>query len=215
MRLLLMGPPGAGKGTQAAVLSEVLKIPHISTGDMFRKAVREETPMGMEAKRYMDSGGLVPDEVTVGIVRERLALPDCGVGFMLDGFPRTVAQGEALEEMMKEAGVSLDAALNIAVEDEALISRLTGRRTCKDCGALYHMSFSPPAQAGKCDTCAGQLMQRSDDEEETVRKRLEVYQAQTLPLIEFYRDKGVLKDVDGAVGQEQVTMSILDILEKR
>ena len=160
MKALLMGPPGAGKGTQAVILAEKLGIPHISTGDMFRKAVKEETALGLEAKRYMDSGQLVPDEVTIGIVRERLGAGDCAKGFLLDGFPRTVFQAEALDGIMKELGTKLDVALNIDVDAEALVGRITGRRMCRSCGTPYHVTFSPSKVQGVCDACGGELYQR-------------------------------------------------------
>ncbi len=209
MKALLMGPPGAGKGTQAVVLAEKLGIPHISTGDMFRKAVKEETALGMEAKRYMDSGQLVPDEVTIGIVRERLAAADCAGGFLLDGFPRTVFQAEALDGIMNDMKTKLDVALNIDVDAEALIGRITGRRMCRKCGTPYHVTFSPSKAEGVCDACGGELYQRDDDKEETVRKRLEVYNAQTLPLIEYYRKQGIIADSDGNQPMEAVTEAIM------
>ena len=209
MKALLMGPPGAGKGTQAVVLAEKLGIPHISTGDMFRKAVKEETALGMEAKRYMDSGQLVPDEVTIGIVRERLAAADCAGGFLLDGFPRTVFQAEALDGIMNDMKTKLDVALNIDVDAEALIGRITGRRMCRKCGTPYHVTFSPSKTEGVCDACGGELYQRDDDKEETVRKRLEVYNAQTLPLIEYYRKQGIIADIDGNQPMEAVTEAIM------
>lgn len=209
MKALLMGPPGAGKGTQAVVLAEKLGIPHISTGDMFRKAVKEETALGMEAKRYMDSGQLVPDEVTIGIVRERLAAADCAGGFLLDGFPRTVFQAEALDDIMNDMKTKLDVALNIDVDAEALIGRITGRRMCRKCGTPYHVTFSPSKAEGVCDACGGELYQRDDDKEETVRKRLEVYNAQTLPLIEYYRKQGIIADIDGNQPMEAVTEAIM------
>jgi adenylate kinase len=215
VNIILLGPPGAGKGTQAVVLAERLGVPHISTGDMFRKAVKGQTPMGLEAKRYMDSGALVPDEVTIGIVRDRLSLEDCARGFLLDGFPRTVYQAEALEGILRDLGKSLDAVLCINAAAKALIDRISGRRTCKDCGALYHVSYSPSGKTGICDICGGPLYQRDDDKEETVRRRLEVYDRQTRPLVDFYRSKGLLADIDGDQDKAQVTKAILAILEKR
>lgn len=214
MKALLMGPPGAGKGTQAVILAEKLGIPHISTGDMFRKAVKEETALGLEAKRYMDSGQLVPDEVTIGIVRERLGAGDCAKGFLLDGFPRTVFQAEALDGIMKELGTKLDMALNIDVDAEALVGRITGRRMCRSCGTPYHVTFSPSKVQGVCDACGGELYQRDDDKEETVRKRLEVYNSQTLPLIEYYRKQGIIVDIDGNQPMEKVTEAILKAIGK-
>ncbi len=192
-----MGPPGAGKGTQAEVLTEKLKIPHISTGDMFRKAIKDGTELGKKAKEYMDAGKLVPDEVTVGIVKERLGESDCGQGFLLDGFPRTVNQAEALDEILKQLRIKLDAVINIEVPREKLLDRLTGRRICKDCGATYHVTFNQPQEANNCDVCGGELYQRSDDTAETVANRLDVYAKQTQPLIEFYQKQGLLADING------------------
>ncbi|MBO8169409.1 MAG: adenylate kinase [Thermoanaerobacteraceae bacterium] len=197
MRLLLMGPPGAGKGTQAEMLTEKLQVPHISTGDMFRKAIKEGTELGKKAKEFMDQGKLVPDEVTVGIVKERLVELDCKNGFLLDGFPRTVAQAEALDDILDELNMELDAAVNIEVPREKLLERLTGRRICRNCGATYHVIFNPPQVEGKCDACGGELYQRSDDTEETVANRLDVYAEQTAPLIEYYKEKGLLKNING------------------
>ncbi|MEW6622263.1 MAG: adenylate kinase [Bacillota bacterium] len=197
MRIILMGPPGAGKGTQAERLIELLGIPHISTGDMFRRAMAEGTELGKQAKGFMDRGELVPDEVTIGIVRERLMEPDCEGGFMLDGFPRTVPQAKALDKILEELGQQLDAVINISVPQEELITRLTGRRVCKKCGATYHVVFNPPAGEGRCDKCQGEIYQRDDDKVETVGKRLQVYFKNTEPLINYYRDLGLLKEIDG------------------
>ncbi len=197
MHILLMGPPGAGKGTQAEKLVADFPIPHISTGDMFRAAVKNGTELGKEAKKYMDAGGLVPDEVTIGIVKERLSQPDCQKGFILDGFPRTKEQAVALDEILKELGIKLDAAVNISVPDADLVARVTGRRICKKCGATYHVIYNPPKQEGVCDKCSGELYQRNDDKEETVKKRLEAYHSQTAPLIAYYEQEGVFKDIDG------------------
>ncbi len=197
MKLLLMGPPGAGKGTQAEVLTQKLSIPHISTGDMFRKAIKDGTELGRKAKEYIDAGKLVPDEVTVGIVRERLAEPDCERGFLLDGFPRTVNQAEALDEILNELGIKLDAVINIEVPRGKLLDRLTGRRICKSCGATYHVTFNPPKEANQCDVCGGELYQRSDDTVETVANRLDVYAKQTAPLIEYYQKQGLLENING------------------
>ncbi len=197
MHILLMGPPGAGKGTQAEKLVADFPIPHISTGDMFRAAVKNGTELGKEAKKYMDAGGLVPDEVTIGIVKERLSQPDCQKGFILDGFPRTKEQAVALDEILKELGIKLDAAVNISVPDANLVARVTGRRICKKCGATYHVVYNPPKQEGVCDKCSGDLYQRDDDKEETVKKRLEAYHSQTAPLIAYYEQEGVFKDIDG------------------
>ena len=214
MNILLMGAPGAGKGTQAAILHERLGIPHISTGDMFRGAVSEGTVLGLEAKRYMDSGNLVPDEVTIGIVRERLAEADCKKGFMLDGFPRTVGQAEALDEILKELHLELDTVLEIDVPFEILTERITGRRLCKACGATYHVEFHPPLKEGVCDKDGTTLYQRKDDNKETVQNRLSVYESATAPLLDFYRDKGILVEIEGNRESSEVTKSILAHLEK-
>ena len=197
MNIVLMGLPGAGKGTQADKIVEKYAIPHISTGDMFRAAINEGTELGLQAKSFMDQGALVPDEVTIGIVRERLAKPDCEKGFLLDGFPRTVAQASALEEIMKDLGKKIDYVLNINVDSGLLLKRLTGRRICKECGATYHLEFNPPAKADVCDKCGGELYQRSDDNEETVANRLDVNIKQTKPLLDFYEELGYLQSING------------------
>ncbi|MGE7219574.1 adenylate kinase [Priestia koreensis] len=197
MNLVLMGLPGAGKGTQAERIVENYDIPHISTGDMFRAAMKEGTELGLEAKSYIDKGELVPDEVTIGIVRERLSKDDCEKGFLLDGFPRTVAQADALETMLVELGRKIDYVINIDVDQSVLMERLTGRRICKDCGATYHLVFNPPAKEGVCDKCGGELYQRADDNSETVATRLEVNVKQTKPLLAFYEEKGYLRNVNG------------------
>ncbi|MBR5429466.1 MAG: adenylate kinase [Firmicutes bacterium] len=196
MKIVLLGPPGAGKGTQAEVLTKKLLVPHISTGDMFRAAIKNGTAMGIEAKSYMDRGQLVPDEVTVGIIKDRIAQPDCSGGFLLDGFPRTIAQAEALDQLLADRG-GLDAVLNISVPLEKLVERLTGRRMCRKCGAIYHMLYNAPAKEGVCDACGGELYQRDDDKLETVTNRLDVYEAQTAPLIGFYEQQGKLFTVNG------------------
>ncbi len=214
MRIMLMGPPGAGKGTQAEFLTKELKMPHISTGDMFRKAVKEGTPLGIEAKRYMDSGKLVPDTVTIGIVKERLAEADCSAGFLLDGFPRTVPQADALEKTLKELGVKLDRVVNIIVDKEALLQRLTGRRVCKACGATYHVVYHPSQGGEQCQLCGGALYQRSDDTEATVANRLNVYEQQTAPLVEYYEEKELLLNIEGSEEVGTVTQSILRALER-
>lgn len=211
MRIVLMGPPGAGKGTQAEMLINEYNIPHISTGDMFRKAIKDCTELGMKAKSYMDQGQLVPDEVTVGIVRERLQENDCKKGFLLDGFPRTIAQADALENILKDLGISLDAALNIEVLRDALIERLTGRRVCKTCGATFHIIFNPSAKENTCEKCGGDLYQREDDTLETVGKRLDVYEKQTAPLINYYKEKGVLKNIDGNQSVDKVLADIKNV----
>ena len=213
MHILLMGPPGAGKGTQAANLVKEFGIPHISTGDMFRAAVKEGTALGLQAKACMDAGKLVPDEVTIGIVKERLAKPDCKKGFILDGFPRTVEQADALTGILKELGLSLTAALNITVPAADLIERAVGRRICKSCGATYHVKFNPPQKAGVCDTCAGDLYQRADDSEETMKNRLSVYEAQTKPLIAYYEKAGVYKEIDGRKAIDEVKAAMIAALK--
>ncbi|RHB48211.1 adenylate kinase [Exiguobacterium sp. AM39-5BH] len=197
MNLVLMGLPGAGKGTQAAKIVEEYQIPHISTGDMFRAAIKGGTPLGKEAKSFMDKGELVPDEVTIGIVRERLSQDDTKNGFLLDGFPRTVAQAEALESLLKDLGKQIDHVVNIDVDAEILVPRLTGRWICPTCGATYHVIFNPPKVEGICDVDGSTLMQREDDKEETVRRRLDVNIEQSKPLIDFYAEKGYLRTLDG------------------
>ncbi|MBB5325767.1 adenylate kinase [Anoxybacillus tepidamans] len=212
MNLVLMGLPGAGKGTQAEKIVEKYGIPHISTGDMFRAAIKEGTALGLQAKAYMDRGDLVPDEVTIGIVRERLSKDDCQKGFLLDGFPRTVAQAEALENILAELDRSIDYVINIEVDKGILMERLTGRRICKECGATYHLVFNPPAKPGVCDKCGGELYQRADDNEETVANRLEVNMKQTQPLLDFYRTKGYLRNINGQQEIEQVFADICELL---
>lgn len=197
MRVILLGPPGAGKGTQAQRLTQTLSIPQVSTGDILRAAVAAGTPLGREAKAYMDQGALVPDGVVIGIIRERLAAPDCARGYILDGFPRTAAQAEALGETLQALGTPLTAVLSITVDPEELVRRLSGRRTCGNCGAAYHMETAPPRRVGLCDRCGGALLQREDDREETIRKRLAVYREQTAPLVAYYRGRGLLREVDG------------------
>ena len=192
-----MGPPGAGKGTQAALIKEEFKVPHISTGDMFRAAIKNSTPLGLEAKKYMDQGNLVPDSVTIGLVKERLQNDDCKLGFMLDGFPRTIAQAEALDEILKELNIKLDAVLNIAVDSEVLVDRIVGRRVCKQCGAGYHVTNLKPLKEGICDVCGSELIQRKDDTKETVVTRLDVYTKQTKPLLEYYEKQNLVKEVNG------------------
>ena len=210
-----MGPPGAGKGTQAADLIERYQIPHISTGDMFRAAIKAGTALGLKAKEYMDAGSLVPDEVTIGIVAERLAEPDCSKGFLLDGFPRTVAQADALDKILTDLQMTLDGVLNIEVDEEKLLERLTGRRICRKCGATYHMVFNPPAVDSICDKCGGELYQRSDDTLETAKNRLQVYNDQTQPLIDYYRVKGLLREINGDQEIAQVLQDIVEALESR
>ena len=197
MRIILLGPPGAGKGTQAKLLIERLGIPQISTGDMLRAAVKAGTSLGAAAKAYMDRGGLVPDAVIIGLVRERLQVKDCSRGYILDGFPRTEAQAEALETTLKDLHLTLDRVLCLEVPGEDLVSRIAGRRTCRNCGAMYHLRFSPSKRKGVCDACDGETYQRDDDREETVRQRLLVYEEQTAPLIRFYDGRGLLRRIPG------------------
>ncbi|PWW19314.1 adenylate kinase [Cytobacillus oceanisediminis] len=197
MNLVLMGLPGAGKGTQAEKIVQKYGIPHISTGDMFRAAIKDETELGLKAKSFMDKGELVPDEVTIGIVRERLSKDDCEKGFLLDGFPRTVAQADALEDILSDLNKKIDYVINIDVDQSILMERLTGRRICKECGATYHLVFNPPAKDGECDRCGGELYQRADDNEATVQNRLDVNIKQTKPLLNFYETKGYLRNIDG------------------
>jgi len=196
MKTVLLGPPGVGKGTQAASLSQQHGWPHISTGNMLRDAVAAQTPVGLEAKRYMDAGGLAPDDVVIRIVQQRLAQPDCQPGFILDGFPRTVAQAAALDAALAETG-GLDAVVFVNAPDAVLVRRLSGRRTCRSCGAIFHVDTLRPKVEGVCDRCGGELYQREDDQEETIRQRLHVYQQQTAPLIDYYRDKELLAEVPG------------------
>ena len=213
MHILLMGPPGAGKGTQAANLVNEFAIPHISTGDMFRAAVKEGTELGKQAKACMDAGKLVPDEVTIGIVRERLAKPDCEKGFILDGFPRTVEQADALTGILKEIGLKLTRVLNINVPAAELIERAVGRRICKKCGATYHIKFNPTKVEGICDACGGELFQRADDSEKTMKSRLSVYEAQSKPLIEYYQKAGLYTEVDGRQAIDKVFADVVKSLK--
>jgi len=215
VRLVFLGAPGAGKGTQAKKLVEKYGIPQISTGDLLRAAVAQGTPLGKEAKSYMDRGELVPDQVVLGMVKERISQDDCKKGFILDGFPRNVAQAEALDKMLAEMNIPLDLALNVDVPFEDLMKRLTGRRTCKSCGQMYNIYYSPSKVEGKCDKCGGELFQRDDDKEETIKKRLDVYRAQTEPLIDYYSKKGILKNVSGTGSIDEIFNSICAILEKK
>lgn len=213
MNLIIMGAPGAGKGTQASKLVAKYKIPQISTGDMFRAAVKEGTPLGKRAQEYMTAGKLVPDEVTIGIVRERLAKSDCAEGFILDGFPRTVEQADALKKILDEQGRQLDCVLNIAVPAEYLIERAVGRRICKKCGATYHVKFNPP-KGDKCDECGGELYQRADDNAETMKTRLESYEKSTRPLIDYYKASGLYVEVDGTQTISAVETAIARALSR-
>lgn len=209
MKLILLGAPGAGKGTQAEVICDKLGIPTISTGNILRAAVKDGTPMGLKAKEYMDAGALVPDDVIVGIVKERLTAPDCNNGFILDGMPRTIAQGEALESM----GVEIDKVLNLVVPDEAIMTRMSGRRVCAKCGASYHVVNKPSTQEGVCDRCGGELAIRKDDRPETVSDRLKAYHEQTEPLVEFYRGRGKLVEVPEQGSIQATSAYILKLLE--
>lgn len=211
MKIILLGPPGAGKGTQAKSISNRYSIPHISTGDIFRKNISENTPLGIEAKRYMDNGQLVPDEVTINMVKDRLQDDDCANGYLLDGFPRTVSQAEALQEFLEARNEKLDTALLISVPRDFILERMTGRRVCPACGASYHVKFNPPKD-GKCELCGSEVVQRKDDTEETVMERLDVYENQTQPLIDFYKNLDLLSEVDGTKAINEVFQSICDIL---
>jgi adenylate kinase len=212
MRIILLGPPGAGKGTQAALIVAHYGIPHISTGDILRANVREGTELGREAKRFMDAGDLVPDDVIIGMVGGRLTEPDTADGFLFDGFPRTVPQAQALERLVNDHGTPLDVALRLVVDKDDVVSRLTGRRTCEGCGAIYHLVHNPPQQDGTCDECSAALVQRDDDHEEVVLNRLEVYGTQTAPLEHFYWERGMLRDIEAVGTVEQVTERALGVL---
>ncbi|MCR5357163.1 MAG: adenylate kinase [Lachnospiraceae bacterium] len=212
MKIIMLGAPGAGKGTQAKMLAEKYGIPHVSTGDIFRANIKEQTELGMEAKKYMDQGLLVPDELTVKILLDRVAKDDCKNGYVLDGFPRTIPQAEVLDKAVAELGESIDYAINVDVKDENIIRRMSGRRACLKCGATYHIEHIPPKQEGICDKCGSELVLRDDDKPETVEKRLKVYHEQTQPLIDFYSKKGILKEVDGAQDMKDVFNAIVAIL---
>ena len=212
MKLILLGAPGAGKGTQAEILCKELNIPTISTGNILRAAIKDGTPTGLKAKSFMDAGALVPDEVIIGIVTERLAEDDCKNGYVLDGFPRTLPQAEALDSLMEEMSTSLDAVLNISVPLDRLIDRLTGRRMCRNCGTIYHLLYNAPEVENVCDACGGELYQRDDDKEATVKSRLEVYEAQTAPLISYYEQKGILHTINGDQPINAVTAQLGEAL---
>lgn len=212
MRIVLVGPPGAGKGTQAQFVASHLSIPKISTGDIFRANVSGGTPLGRKAKSYMDRGDLVPDGVTIAMVRDRISADDARDGFLLDGFPRNVPQAETLKKMLAEWDTKLDVVLELVVDEDEVIRRLSGRRTCRQCGRIWHVMFDPPAREGVCDVCGGDLFQRDDDQERTIRHRLEVYQADTAPLVSFYADEGILVGIDATGPVEEVTERALGAL---
>lgn len=212
MKIIMLGAPGAGKGTQAKMIAEKYQVPHVSTGDIFRANIKNGTLLGKEAKKYMDQGLLVPDELTVKILLDRVAKEDCKNGYVLDGFPRTIPQAEVLDKALREMGDAIDYAINVDVPDENIVRRMSGRRACLACGATYHIAHIPPKKEGICDTCGQELVLRDDDKPETVLNRLKVYHDQTQPLIDFYAAKGVLKNVDGTVDMKDVFAAIVDIL---
>ena len=212
MKIIMLGAPGAGKGTQAKKIAEKYHIPHISTGDIFRANIKGGTELGMKAKTFMDQGMLVPDEITIGMLMDRIKDADCEQGYVLDGFPRTIPQAESLTEALAGLGESIDYAINMDVPDELILSRMAGRRACLNCGATYHVKNNPPKQEGICDVCGQKLVIRDDDQPETVQKRLDVYHVQTQPLIEYYRNLGVLKEIDGTTGVEEGFLLIVEIL---
>lgn len=215
MRVVFLGAPGVGKGTQADRLAARFRYPKVSTGDILREAVGNRTPLGLQAKACMDEGKLVSDGIVVGIVREKLAQPDCARGFFLDGFPRTVAQAEELDSLLRSRGQRLDRVVNVLVPREQVVRRLTGRRSCPSCKAVYHIEFAPPRQAGVCDRCGAGLVQRSDDRRETVEARLAVYEQETAPLIDYYRKQDLLSDLDGAGQVDEVERRLLDLLSAK
>lgn len=212
MKIIMLGAPGAGKGTQAKMIAEKYSIPHISTGDIFRANISQGTELGKEAKKYMDQGLLVPDELTVKILLDRVAQEDCKNGYVLDGFPRTIPQAEVLDKALTELGDKVDYAINVDVPDENIITRMSGRRACLKCGATYHVKYNPPKTEDVCDACGDKLVLRDDDQPETVKKRLNVYHEQTQPLIEYYSKKDILKEVDGTVDMKDVFGAIVAIL---
>ncbi|MFG6325475.1 MAG: adenylate kinase [Lachnospiraceae bacterium] len=213
MKIIMLGAPGAGKGTQAKMLADKYEIPHISTGDIFRANIKNETELGKKAKEYMDKGLLVPDELTCNLVVDRIQQEDCKKGYILDGFPRTIPQAEALDKALTELNDKIDYAINVEVPDENIVGRMSGRRACVGCGATYHIVYNPTKEEGICDRCGKELILRDDDKPETVQKRLNVYHEQTQPLIDFYKNKGVLKEVDGTVDMNDVFNAIVKVLE--
>ena len=214
MIIILLGPPGAGKGTQAGAIAAKFSIPHISTGDIFRANLKQGTPLGLEAKKYMDSGALVPDELVVRLVGDRMDAPDAATGALLDGFPRTVAQAEALADYLAAKGRQVDACVCLNVPDAVLVSRLSGRRMCRECGSGFHIEFSPPPSSGRC-SCGGEIYQRDDDREETILNRLKVYHEQTSPLVEWYGQRGLLRSIDGQGTVEEIQKRIFAALDQR
>ncbi len=213
MKIIMLGAPGAGKGTQAKLIAEKYRIPHISTGDIFRANIKNGTELGREAKKYMDQGLLVPDELTVKILLDRVSQEDCGNGYVLDGFPRTIPQAQVLEEALNKLGEKIDYAIDVDVPDENIVRRMSGRRACLKCGATYHLEHIPPKKEGVCDVCGSNLVLRDDDQPETVKNRLKVYHEQTQPLIDFYTKKGVLRTVDGTQDMQDVFRMITEILD--
>ena len=212
MKIIMLGAPGAGKGTQAKKIAAKYSIPHISTGDIFRANIKNGTELGLKAKSYMDAGGLVPDEITIGMLLDRIHQADCENGYVLDGFPRTIPQAESLTEALKKNGEAIDFAVNVDVPDENIINRMSGRRACLNCGATYHIVYNAPKTENVCDTCGQELVLRDDDKPETVKKRLDVYHDQTQPLIDYYKNEGVLAEVDGTLDMEDGFQAIVKIL---
>lgn len=213
MKIVMLGAPGAGKGTQAKQIAKKFDIPHISTGDIFRANIKNNTELGKKAKEFMDQGMLVPDSLTLELIMDRFAQPDCENGYVLDGFPRTIPQAEALTKALAEKGENIDFAINVEVPDESIVRRMSGRRACLSCGATYHIKYNPPKKEGICDTCNSELVLRDDDKPETVLKRLSVYHDQTQPLIDYYNREGVLREVDGTKDMNDVFQDILAILQ--
>lgn len=214
MNLILLGPPGAGKGTQGVTLADKYGIPQISTGDILRENVKKKTDLGVKAKQFMDKGALVPDELVVDMVSGRLAQDDCSRGFILDGFPRNISQAEALEATLDDMGKAIDHVVGIEVDNKELVRRLSGRRVCGKCGASYHVIFNPPVNIGMCDKCGSEIYQRDDDQEDTIKARLKVYEEETQPLIDYYKEKGTYRPVNGIGGVDQVTKAIVEAIEK-